>query len=136
MARSLAETVDPQEALERALAAIGEGLGWRLGAAWEPPPGDPDVLICVETWCAPGVDDSEFVSVSRDISLARGEGLQAAGIRAHETELAELIAQLGGEPAGPAERAAAARRYLRGLFHTAKVGISGASLPCSFACAW
>lgn len=51
VARSLAETVDPHEALERALAAIGEGLGWRLGAAWEPPPGRPGELVCVETWC-------------------------------------------------------------------------------------
>lgn len=50
VARSLAETVDPHEALERALAAIGEGL-WRLGAAWEPPPGRPGELVCVETWC-------------------------------------------------------------------------------------
>ena len=75
VARSLAETVDPHEALERALAAIGEGLGWRLGAAWEPPPGRPDVLVCVETWCATGVDDEAFVSLSRSITLARGEGL-------------------------------------------------------------
>ena len=47
MARSLAETLDPQEALERALAAIGEGLGWRLGAAWEPP---PDGRTCSSAW--------------------------------------------------------------------------------------
>jgi PAS domain S-box-containing protein len=75
LARSLAETVDPHEALARALAAIGEGLGWRLGAAWEPPPGRPETLVCVETWCAPGVDDEEFVSLSRSIALAPGEGL-------------------------------------------------------------
>ena len=63
MARSLAETLDPQEALERALAAIGEGLGWRLGAAWEPPPGNP---ACSSAWrrgALPGVDDSEFVAL-------------------------------------------------------------------------
>ena len=75
VARSLAETGDPHEALERALAAIGEGLGWRLGAAWEPPPGRPDALVCVETWCAPGVDDEAFVTLSRSITLSPGEGL-------------------------------------------------------------
>src|SRR5687768_3355892 len=75
VARSLAETVDPREALARALAAIGEGLGWRLGAAWEPPPGRPDALVCVETWCARGVDDEAFVTLSKSITLAPGEGL-------------------------------------------------------------
>jgi GAF domain-containing protein len=75
VARSLAETLDPDEALARALEAIGEGLGWRLGAAWEPPPGNPDGLVCVETWCSPGVDADEFVALSRSITLTAAEGL-------------------------------------------------------------
>ena len=86
MARSLAETVDPHEALQRALAAIGEGLGWRLGAAWEPPPGRSDALVCVDTWCAAGVNDAPFVSLSRSITLEPGEGLPGR-------------VWLGGEPA-------------------------------------
>ena len=36
VARSLAETADPRDALARALRVIGESLGWRLGAVWEP----------------------------------------------------------------------------------------------------
>ena len=102
MARSLAETLDPQEALERALAAIGEGLGWRLGAAWEPPPGDPDVLVCVETWCAPGVDDAEFVGVSRDLSARarRGPARAACGRRARRR----------GSPTSRTTRTSRARR--------------------------
>jgi L-lactate dehydrogenase complex protein LldF len=96
-------------------------------------------------------------AAGREIGLA--ETLEAAGIRAHETELAELIAQLErdlpgrgpgpashrgraeirelfrralpGAPADltddPKELAAAARRYLRDLFRTVKVGISGAN---------
>ena len=105
MARSLAETLDPQEALERALAAIGEGLGWRLGAAWEPPPGEPDLLVCVETWCAPGVDDAEFVAVSRDLRLAPGEGLPG---RVWATGEAAWIADVQDDANFP--RAPAARR--------------------------
>jgi len=31
VARALADTLDPDETLARALAAIGEGLGWQLG---------------------------------------------------------------------------------------------------------
>ena len=105
VARSLAETLDPQEALERALAAIGEGLGWRLGAAWEPPPGNPGVLVCVETWCASGVDDSEFVSTSRGLALAPGEGLPG---RVWATGEAAWIADVQSDANFP--RAAAARR--------------------------
>ena len=75
VARSLADTLDPDEALARALEAIGEGLGWRLGAAWEPRAPGADELTLVETWCAPGVDDAAFVELSRSIILTRGEGL-------------------------------------------------------------
>ena len=75
VARSLAETLDPDEALARALEAIGEGLGWRLGLAWEPRAPRADELSLVETWCAPGVDDAHFVELSSSIILARGEGL-------------------------------------------------------------
>jgi PAS domain S-box-containing protein len=75
VARSLAETLDPDEALARALEAIGEGLGWCLGAAWEPRSPKAEELVMVETWCAPGVDEAEFVELSRSMILARGEGL-------------------------------------------------------------
>jgi PAS domain S-box-containing protein len=105
VARSLAETLDPQEALERALAAIGEGLGWRLGAAWEPQPGNPGALVCVETWCAEGVDDAEFVSVSRGLALEPGEGLPG---RVWATGEAAWIADVQSDPNFP--RAPAARR--------------------------
>jgi L-lactate dehydrogenase complex protein LldF len=96
-------------------------------------------------------------AAGQEIGLA--ETLAAAGIQAHETELAELIAQLErdrpdrdpgpashrdraeirelfrralpGAPADladdPEELAAAARRYLRELFRTVMVGISGAN---------
>jgi PAS domain S-box-containing protein len=112
VARSLAETLDPQEALERALAAIGEGLGWRLGAAWEPPPGRPDALVCVETWCAPGVDDEEFVRVSRGITLAPGEGLPG---RVWMTGEAAWIPDVQADPNFP-RAAAAALAGLRAAF--------------------
>jgi PAS domain S-box-containing protein len=86
VARSLAETLDPQEALERALAAIGEGLGWRLGAAWEP-------------------DDPDFETESRGIRLAPGEGLPG---RVWATGEAAWIADVQTDENFP--RASAARR--------------------------
>jgi len=75
VARSLAESADPQAALARALEAIGESLGWRLGAAWEPPAEQPDQLVCVETWHAAEVDGHEFEEASRGVVLPGGEGL-------------------------------------------------------------
>ena len=75
VARSLAETADPHEALTRALRAVGESLGWRLGAVWEPPADRPEALRCVETWHASGVDARDFEAASRRTVLAAGEGL-------------------------------------------------------------
>ncbi len=112
VARSLAETLDPQEALERALGAIGEGLGWRLGAAWEPPPGKPNVLVCIETWCAPDVDDEEFVALSRNITLAAGEGLPG---RVWVSGEAAWIPDVQDDANFP-RRAAARRAGLRAAF--------------------
>ena len=112
VARSLAETLDPQEALARALEAIGEGLGWQLGAAWEPPAGRPDVLVCVETWCLQGVDGEEFIALSRSIRLAPGEGLPG---RVWQSGEAAWIADVQDEANFP--RAPAARRAgLRAAF--------------------
>src|SRR4051794_7493911 len=75
VARSLAETVDPRDAVSRALKAIAEGLDWRLGAVWEPAPDRPEALRCVELWHAPGIDAAGFEQTSRETSLAPGEGL-------------------------------------------------------------
>jgi PAS domain S-box-containing protein len=75
VARSLAETADPHDALARALRAIGESLGWRLGAVWEPAAGRPEVLACVETWHAAGAEVETFEATSRDTVLVAGEGL-------------------------------------------------------------
>ena len=75
LARSLAETADPRDALARALKAIGESLEWCLGAVWEPMPDRPEALCCVETWHAAGLDAREFEEASRSAALAVGEGL-------------------------------------------------------------
>jgi PAS domain S-box-containing protein len=75
VARSLAETADPRDAYPRVLAAIGENLGWRLGAVWEPAPDRPETLHCAETWHANGIDAADFEAVSRRTTFASGEGL-------------------------------------------------------------
>ena len=75
VARALARTADPREALERALRAIGESLDWQLGAVWEPADERAEALRCVETWCADGGAVGSFQQVCRDTVLASGEGL-------------------------------------------------------------
>jgi PAS domain S-box-containing protein len=109
VARSLADTLDPDEALARALAAIGEGLGWQLGQVWEPPAGNPDVLVCVESWCALGVDDREFLELSKGLTLSPGEGLPG---RVWATGEAAWIADVQDDanfPRAPAARSAGLR---------------------------
>src|SRR5712675_206085 len=75
VARSLAETIDPRDALAGTLTAIGESLEWRWGAVWEPDSDRAETLRCVETWCAVGADAAELETVTRSIALAAGEGL-------------------------------------------------------------
>jgi PAS domain S-box-containing protein len=75
VARSLAETADPRDALARALGSIGETLSWRFGAVWEAAPDRPEALRCVETWSAAGAETGDFEATSRETALASGEGL-------------------------------------------------------------
>ena len=69
VARVLAESFDVGTAYPRLLAAIGESLGWDVGALWTAGAGGE--LRCVETWQGP----SPFEQTSRGVSLELGEGL-------------------------------------------------------------
>src|SRR5205085_12331625 len=53
--------------------AIGDSLGWELGAVWETRP-DASRLRCVCTWHA-GEGAPEFEALSELIALSPGEGL-------------------------------------------------------------
>jgi PAS domain S-box-containing protein len=75
VARSLAETEDPRDALARGLRAIGESLGWSFGAVWQPADERPEALRCIETWHAEGIEAHEFDQRTRATGLDSGEGL-------------------------------------------------------------
>jgi PAS domain S-box-containing protein len=112
VARSLAETADPRDALARALAAIGESLGWRWGAVWEPAPEPPEVLRCVETWSAVGEAARDFEVASRSVAMAAGDALPGRVWRSGEPA---WIGDVLADENFP--RAAAARRVgLRAAF--------------------
>ena len=140
------------EELDRSVTEAGGTVHWARDAA---------EACAIVTGLVAATGHREVVkvksAVSREIGL--NDALAAAGIRPHESELAELIVQLGEDrpvhsllPAihrgraeirelflrelpgvppeladDPAQLAAAARRYLRGVFRTAKVAVSGAN---------
>ena len=72
-ARILAETDRPVEVYAAVLEAIGDSLGWELGAVWEAG-ADDSRLRCVCTWHA-GDGAAEFEALSERITLSPGEGL-------------------------------------------------------------
>jgi PAS domain S-box-containing protein len=71
VARVLSGGSEPEETYEAILAAIGDSLGWELGAAWEV---EGDRLRCVQTWRRSD-DTAEFEALSQRLTLDRGEGL-------------------------------------------------------------
>jgi PAS domain S-box-containing protein len=105
VARSLAQTADPRDALAGALGAIGDSLGWRVGAVWEPAPDRPEALRCVETWSAGGVART-FEETSRRTALAPGEGLPGRVWRSGEPDwIPDVLADENFPRAGAARRA-------------------------------
>jgi PAS domain S-box-containing protein len=106
VARSLAQTADPRDALARALRAIGESLSWRLGAVWEPAPDRPEVLRCVDTWNAVGAAAEEFEATSRSIALVSGEGLPGRVWRSGEPAWIPDVLADDNFPRAPAARRA------------------------------
>jgi PAS domain S-box-containing protein len=82
VARILAEKDAPVEVYTSVLEAIGESLGWELGAVWEVDR-DAGRLRCVCTWHA-GEGAPEFEALSERIALAPGEGLPGRVVAADE----------------------------------------------------
>jgi PAS domain S-box-containing protein len=73
VARILAEKDHPVEVYTAVLEAIGEELGWELGAVWEVD-AEAERLRCVCTWHG-GEGAPEFEALSERIALAPGVGL-------------------------------------------------------------
>ena len=106
VARSLAQALEPRDALAGALRAIGESLEWRLGAVWEPAPDQPETLRCVETWHAVGADAEEFEATSANTVLSSGEGLPGRVWRSGEPAWISDVAADENFPRAPSARRA------------------------------
>jgi len=66
--------LDRGEVASRVLGAIGENMGWDLGALWVAEP-QTVVLRCFNTWHAPAIRADEYESVTSRMTLWVGEGL-------------------------------------------------------------
>jgi PAS domain S-box-containing protein len=73
VARTFTEAESLEEAVPRLLGAIGRPHEWELGGYWSV--GADGALTFLGGWHAEGVDGAAFEAASRDLTLARGEGL-------------------------------------------------------------
>jgi PAS domain S-box-containing protein len=112
VARVLNSAMGEGDARPRLLEAIGEVLGWHVGAYWEPEHGERTILRCVDAWHAPSLPAHEFVQASLQTTYDPPEILPGR-------------VWLSGEPAWVADvrerfhlarAAAAARSGLRSAF--------------------
>jgi PAS domain S-box-containing protein len=72
--RVLAEATTVEEAANRILKAMGDALGWDVGAFWQVDD-KVGVLRCLEVWHAAGFEALRFVEMTRNTAMARGVGL-------------------------------------------------------------
>ncbi len=72
--QALAQARTAGDGIIGVLRAVGESLGWELGAFWTPDD-TSEVLRCRESWRSPAPAFDEFEAASRRTKLARGEGL-------------------------------------------------------------
>src|SRR4051794_1046447 len=74
VAQILAEAATIEEASPRILLAMGERLGWDVGALWRVDR-EAEALRCVELWHKDSIEIPEFERVSRESSFGPGLGL-------------------------------------------------------------
>jgi len=74
VAQILAEAATIEEATPRILRAMGECLGWDVGALWRVDR-EAEALRCVELWHKASIEIPEFERVSRELTFVAGLGL-------------------------------------------------------------
>src|SRR5262249_9451417 len=70
----LADAATIEQVASRMLQAIGEYLGWDVGALWRTDR-EAGALRCVELWHKATIEIPEFERVSRDFTFVPGSGL-------------------------------------------------------------
>jgi PAS domain S-box-containing protein len=100
VAQILAEAVTIEEATPRILWAMGECLGWDLGALWRVDR-EAEVLRCVELWHKASIEVPEFERVSREFTFVPGLGLPGRVWSSLEPEYVRDVVSDVNFPRGP-----------------------------------
>lgn len=95
--RVLAEAPHLDQAAATILRIICQTLGWDLGALWLLDEAT-DSLRCHEIWHAPDIRAKDFVTVSHNMAIQRGEGLSG---RVWASRQPDSIPDVGREPNFP-----------------------------------
>ena len=104
VAQILAEAATIEEATPRILRAIGECLGWDVGALWRVDR-EAEALRCVELWHKASIEVPEFEKVSREFTFVPGLGLPGRVWSSLEPEYIPDVVPDENFPRGPvAER--------------------------------
>src|SRR5712672_3501530 len=104
VAQILAEAATIEEATPRILRAMGECLGWDVGALWRVDR-EAEALRCVELWHEASIEVPEFERVSREFTFVPGLGLPGRVWSSLEPEYIPDVVPDGNFPRGPiAER--------------------------------
>src|SRR5712671_1612179 len=104
VAQVLAEAATIEEASPRILRAMGECLGWDVGALWRVDR-EAEALRCVELWHKASIEVPEFERVSREFTFVPGLGLPGRVWSSLEPEYIPDVVPDENFPRGPiAER--------------------------------
>src|SRR6185369_2264008 len=109
--RVLAEAITLAEAAPKILQAIGQTVGWEVGAIWELDR-QANLLRCVELWHSPSVKVANFGPKTRETSFPPGVGLPG---RVWSTAKPTWVANVVEDPNFP-RAPFAAKDGLRGAF--------------------
>src|SRR4029078_5122779 len=96
----LAEAATIEEVTPRLLQAIGECLGWDVGALWRVDR-EAEALRCVELWHKASIEVPEFEKVSREVTMVRGLGLPGRVWSSLEPEYIPDVVPDENFPRGP-----------------------------------
>jgi PAS domain S-box-containing protein len=103
--RVLTESATLREATPKMLQAIGENVGWELGALWSVNP-STNLLRCLNVWQAPAVPAADFEALTRQTTFAPNVGLPGrVWASAEPAWVADLRAEAGFLRAEAADRA-------------------------------
>lgn len=99
----LQSSTSSDEAITRVLEAVGDSMGWLVGAFWAPE-SDEGALVARCVWAARIHKGTGFATETRQMRLPRGEGLPGQVWTTGETLWIEDVGQDENFPRGTAAR--------------------------------